>query len=138
MAWIWESDAQYTLDSILRNLSAAFMAVVMLVLASTLMLLSEKDLASRWGIRLLETDNLAKESLRAERIAERCDAVSASCHLSPREDEICRLIASGKTNQQIERELFIASGTLKAHIQHIYVKCGVHSRKELIALCGGE
>ena len=40
--------------------------------------------------------------------------------------------------QQIERELFIASGTLKAHIQHIYVKCGVHSRKELIALCGGE
>lgn len=117
---------------------AITVAVVMLVLASTLMLLSEKDLASRWGIRLLETDNLAKESLRAERIAERCDAVSASCHLSPREDEICRLIASGKTNQQIERELFIASGTLKAHIQHIYVKCGVHSRKELIALCGGE
>lgn len=113
-------------------------AVVMLVLASTLMLLSEKDLASRWGIRLLETDNLAKESLRAETIAERCDAVSASCHLSPREDEICRLIAGGKINQQIERELFIASGTLKAHIQHIYVKCGVHSRKELIALCGGE
>ena len=74
----------------------------------------------------------------AEAIAERCDAVSASCHLSPRDDEICRLIASGKTNQQIERELFIASGTLKAHIQHIYVKCDVHSRKELIALCGGE
>lgn len=112
--------------------------VVMLVLASTLMLLSEKDLASRWGIRLLETEDLAEESLRAEAIAEHCDAVSASCHLSPREDEICRLIASGKTNQQIERELFIASGTLKAHIQHIYVKCGVHSRKELIALCGGE
>ncbi len=113
-------------------------AVVMLVLASTLMLLSEKDLASRWGIKLLETENLAADSLRAEAIAKRCDAVSASCHLSPREDEICRLIASGKTNQQIERELFIASGTLKAHIQHIYVKCDVHSRKELIALCGGE
>ena len=58
--------------------------------------------------------------------------------MSPREDEICRLIAGGKTTQQIARELFIASGTLTAHIQHIYVKCGVHSRKELIALCGGE
>ena len=34
--------------------------------------------------------------------------------------------------EQIERELFIASGTLKAHIQHIYVKCGVHSRMELM------
>lgn len=112
-------------------------AVVMLVLASTLMLLSEKDLASRWGIRLLETENLAADSRRAEAIAERCDAVSASCHLSPREDEIVRLIAGGKTNPQIERELFIAPGTLKAHIQHIYVKCGVHSRKELVELCGG-
>lgn len=38
----------------------------MLVLASTLMLLSEKDLASRWGIKLLETENLAADSLRAE------------------------------------------------------------------------
>lgn len=34
-------------------------AVVMLVLASTLMLLSERDLASRWGIKLLETETLA-------------------------------------------------------------------------------
>jgi len=49
-----------------------------------------------------------------------------------------RLIARGKTNPEIERELFIAPGTLKAHIQHIYVKCSVHSRKELLQLCGGE
>ncbi len=112
-------------------------AVVMLVLASTLMLLSEKELASRWGIRLLETDDLAEEGRRAETIASRCDAVSAAYHLSPREDEIVRLIASGKTNPQIEQELFIAPGTLKAHIQHIYVKCGVHSRKELVEMCGG-
>lgn len=113
-------------------------AVVMLVLASTLVLLSEKDLASRWGVKLLETENLAADSLRAEAMAERCDAVTAQYHLSPREDEICRLIAQGKTNAEIERELFIAPGTLKAHIQHIYVKVGVHSRKELVALCGGE
>lgn len=112
-------------------------AVVMLVLASTLMLLSGKELASRWGIRLLETDDLAEEGRRAEAVASRCDAVSAAYHLSPREDEIVRLIASGKTNPQIEQELFIAPGTLKAHIQHIYVKCGVHSRKELVEMCGG-
>ena len=53
---------------------AITVAVVMLVLASTLMLLSEKDLASRWGIRLLEADRpWPRRSLRAERIAERCD-----------------------------------------------------------------
>ncbi|MFR5827702.1 MAG: hypothetical protein ACLUE1_00785 [Adlercreutzia equolifaciens] len=43
-------------------------------------------------------------------------------------------IASGKTNQQIERELFIASARAHQHLR----KCDVHSRKELIALCGGE
>ncbi|MFR1167312.1 MAG: hypothetical protein ACLSDQ_06765 [Adlercreutzia equolifaciens] len=69
-------------------------AVVMLVLASTLMLLSETDLASRWGIKLLETENLAADSLRAEAIAERCDAVSASCPWPRR--EICRLIAAAR------------------------------------------
>ena len=51
--------------------------------------------------------------------------------------DLADLIASGKTNPQIEQELFIAPGTLKAHIQHIYVKCGVHSRKELVEMCGG-
>ena len=40
-------------------------AVVMLVLASTLMLLSEKDLASRWGIKLLETENLCADAYPA-------------------------------------------------------------------------
>lgn len=108
--------------------------VVMLVLAGTLILLSEKELASKWGIRMLETGDLSEESLRSERISERCSEVTKQYRLSPREDEIVRLLAQGKTNAAIERELFIASGTLKAHIQHIYVKLGIHSRKELAEL----
>ena len=48
--------------------------------------------------------------------------------------EILRLLARGTPNQAIERELVIASGTLKAHIQHIYAKLDVHSKKELAAL----
>ena len=106
----------------------------MLVLAGTLILLSEKDLASRWGIRLIETDDLSEEGRRVELVAARCDEIARQCRLSPREDEILRLLAQGTSNQTIERELFIANGTLKAHIQHIYAKIGVHSRKELLAL----
>lgn len=34
----------------------------------------------------------------------------------------------------MRRVLVIASGTLKAHIQHIYAKVGVHSKKDLAAL----
>ena len=117
------------------------MGVVMLVLASTLMLLSEKTLASRWGIRLVDADDLSlrratsESRRRSPNTATPCRPPATSV---PREDEIVRLIARGKTNPEIERELFIAPGTLKAHIQHIYVKCSVHSRKELLQLCGGE
>ncbi|WP_180326627.1 helix-turn-helix transcriptional regulator [Raoultibacter phocaeensis] len=109
-------------------------AVIMLVLIGTFILLSEKELASRWGIRLLETGDLAEESRRTELIASRCDEITRTSRLSPREDEILRLLARGTSNQAIERELVIASGTLKAHIQHIYAKTGVHSKKELAAL----
>ncbi len=34
----------------------------------------------------------------------------------------------------IERELFIANGTAKAHVRHIYQKLDIHSREELFAL----
>ena len=111
-------------------------AVVMLVLAGSLILLSEKELASKWGIRLLDTNDLVEDGLRTERVSERCSAITKRYHLSPREDEIFRLLAQGKANRAIEEELFIASGTLKAHVQHIYVKIGIHSRKELAELVG--
>ena len=34
------------------------------------------------------------------------------------------------------KELFIAEGTFKAHMSHIYEKCGVANRRELVALLG--
>ncbi len=120
-------------DSATHSLIISAVAV-MLILVATLMLLSEKELASRWGIRIFERTNLADMSMEAERLADRCNALSTQAKLSPREDEIFRLLAQGKSNAAIEKELFIASGTLKAHIQHIYVKLGIHSRKELAAL----
>lgn len=114
--------------------TALMVAVIMLVLVGTFILLSEKELASRWGIHLLETGDLAEESRRTELIAARCDEISRRYRLSPREDEILRLLATGTSNQAIERELVIAGGTLKAHVQHIYAKLDVHSKKELAAL----
>lgn len=128
-------------DGAMQSTIISAMAV-MLILVATLMLLSEKELASRWGIRIFESTNLVDTSAKAERLADRCNALSTQGRLSPREDEILCLLAQGKSNTTIEKELFIASGTLKAHIQHIYVKLGIHSRKELAALVsvgeGGE
>ena len=135
---IWGNDFASLLDTsplpMQTQDTVLMVAVIMLVLVGTFILLSEKELASRWGIRLLDTGDLAEESRRTELVAARCDEIARRYRLSPREDEILRLLARGTSNQAIERELVIASGTLKAHIQHIYAKLDVHSKKELAAL----
>ena len=135
---VWGSDCARFIDGLpIDEQTRSFVmtaAVIILVVAGTLMLLSEKDISTQWGIKFSEPGGLSEESRQIEHVIARCDEISRQCHLTPREDEILRLLARGMTNPQIEKELFIAAGTLKAHIQHIYVKTGVHSKKELSAL----
>lgn len=52
--------------------------------------------------------------------------------LSPRELEVLCLIAAGLSNREIAEELYIAVGTVKRHINHIYGKLGVHSRTQAL------
>lgn len=51
--------------------------------------------------------------------------------LTERQMEVYDLIISGKTNKEIMAELFIEQSTLKSHINQIYRKLNVKSRKEL-------
>ncbi|MFC7395421.1 response regulator [Scopulibacillus cellulosilyticus] len=50
--------------------------------------------------------------------------------LTSREFEILRLIADGKSNQEIADELFIAVKTVKTHITNILSKLGVDDRTQ--------
>ncbi len=52
--------------------------------------------------------------------------------LSERELEILRLIAAGRSNEEIAQTLVIALGTVKKHINNIYGKLGVHSRTQAL------
>jgi DNA-binding NarL/FixJ family response regulator len=53
--------------------------------------------------------------------------------LSARELAVLRLLAAGRTNKEIAGELFVAEGTVKAHVAGVYRKLGVHSRAEAVS-----
>jgi LuxR family maltose regulon positive regulatory protein len=53
--------------------------------------------------------------------------------LSGRELEVLRLMALGRTNQEIARQLVVARGTVKAHTASIYRKLDVANRTEAVA-----
>lgn len=48
--------------------------------------------------------------------------------LTPREVDIVRLVAQGRRNKAIARELSISEGTVKIHVHNIYEKLGLDSR----------
>lgn len=50
--------------------------------------------------------------------------------LSPRETEVLRLLALGRANKEIARELDIAEKTVKTHVSNILSKLGLQSRTQ--------
>jgi len=57
----------------------------------------------------------------------------AAYALTPREAEIVRLVAQGRSTAQIARRLTIAAYTVQDHLKAIFTKTGVSSRGELVA-----
>jgi DNA-binding CsgD family transcriptional regulator len=53
--------------------------------------------------------------------------------LTPAEREVVRLAGEGLRNDAIAQRLFIAPGTVKVHLSHIFAKLGVTTRAELAA-----
>src|SRR5690242_13753595 len=53
-------------------------------------------------------------------------------HPTPREVEVIRLLAEGKSNKEIAAELGITLRTVETHRAHIMMKMGLHSLPELI------
>ncbi len=52
--------------------------------------------------------------------------------LTKRELSVVRLVAEGKTNQEIGNELRIGRSTVESHLARIGLKLGAHNRTEIV------
>ena len=69
----------------------------------------------------------APELARLDALA-RTNANAAFGPLTPREIEVVRLVAAGKTNRMIARELYLSEKTVAHHLGNVFTKLGLTSR----------
>ncbi|MEU8758889.1 BREX system ATP-binding domain-containing protein [Streptomyces sp. NPDC048659] len=62
------------------------------------------------------------------------DPAAGTFGLTPREQDVLRRLAEGRTNRQIAEELFISPKTASVHVSNILAKLGVAGRGEAAAL----
>ena len=62
----------------------------------------------------------------------RAGAASAAPTLSPRELDVLRLVADGRSNPEIARSLFIGEATVKTHLLHVFEKLSVSDRTRAV------
>jgi DNA-binding NarL/FixJ family response regulator len=53
--------------------------------------------------------------------------------LTPRERDVLRLLAAGRTNRQVAEQLEVSSETVKTLVSRSFSKLGVHRRAEAVA-----
>ena len=99
---------------------------------------------TRGAIGDVEFDRLAAESANADlnQIVEyvsrahgkRGRPLSGWQSLTPTERRVVSLVTEGLTNPQIAERMFIARGTVKIHLAHVFDKLSVSSRTQLAAM----
>jgi DNA-binding NarL/FixJ family response regulator len=52
--------------------------------------------------------------------------------LTPRESDVLRLIAEGKSNREIARALYVSEATVKTHVNRIFAKTGSRDRTQAV------
>jgi DNA-binding NarL/FixJ family response regulator len=102
--------------------------------ASADALVAASEVATAIGAGLLQRraeDLRRRLGLRGD---DRPPADGQAVVLTPREREVLRLVARGRSNGEIGRELFISTKTASVHVSNILAKLGVNSRTEAAAV----
>jgi DNA-binding NarL/FixJ family response regulator len=54
--------------------------------------------------------------------------------LTPQEARTARLAATGASDKDIAAHLAVSVRTVRTHLEHVYAKLGLHSRRQLMAM----
>jgi len=60
--------------------------------------------------------------------------LSTAASITPREQDVLRLLAEGQSNREIARNLYISESTVKTHLGNIYAKLSVNNRVQAATL----
>jgi DNA-binding NarL/FixJ family response regulator len=97
----------------------------------------DQEVSKRLLLRLSQEKEERQEEARVSPVPEAPTTeeggtthTAANRELSPREAEVLELIAHGRTNEQIARELLVSTSTVKNHVGQILSKLGASDRTE--------
>lgn len=117
----------------------AVSSTAILVMSLSIFLLMNGTFVSTWGIKALRKVSNDKgvpveQSVMRDYLKDRvycCAMIARQYGLTHREEEVLSLLAENKSFAEIESALYIAHGTLRVHVQHLYAKLDVHSREDV-------
>ncbi len=95
-----------------------------------------RDLVAQANVtaRRLDAEPLRRELRTLGAPARRAESSRPDDTLTPRELEILTLVAQGRSNGDIARQLFISPKTVSVHVSNILAKLGATGRTEAAAM----
>jgi len=88
-----------------------------------------KDIDSQQLLASIRSVAAGERIIQPEIAVKLAEHVAADS-LTPRQEEVLRLVAEGKSNLEIAESIFISEGTVKAHVRAILRKLGARDRTQ--------